>query len=727
MRERGGGDVKRVPGGGFGFLSLRRGARPGFRRPSRPSRTRVVVVKPSSSAPRVFPPLAFSVSSHRLDVRRSSSSLTSARMSSTSRSGRGDDVGGVARGGFERRGVPVWRPRVHVRARRHEQINNLRRAAERRHVQRRRVHDERAVVRAALEQRLDHLRGAFRSPRPGPSARAGAAGRPRGLRIFWRLRAPRSLRLRLLRRPRRVASDRLRLLHASPRRLVDVRGDGEVQRGVIESLAGGGRAPQRPGGGGARPRLDLLRVGVSGSAVRIRARVHERLDHGAVHARGGGVHGAVPEPSPDDARGDEVGIGAALQEGSRRICAPIRAPLHYAWRRSERAPGPPRDAVDGRARVEAASRAPRARPTEAAAVAGVSHVPSRPPSGSAPARGEDPRAAGRRASRARQSVVARDPRARRRTRRRSGGRGEVDAAGGARARATSRWPRTPPRSGVSRWDARSASTASCRKSAATTWSWPPRAAATRGCRISRPRRSRPRLGVGGDREGTRQGGSREGGGTGGGDRDRPRGGKSAPARPEAKRRACASGNPNARANRAPRPRPNRSRTFRQQGLHLVQVSPGARRRQGFHVAHCVRRSVLRRPRGHQWKRGQGGGGVFPGDIGRRLSGRVRKMVLSVAKKLRDSFRRHGMEQFGHMYVVTIKCNSGRSIEVLGGAFFKTRGGAFFTRRVTRGAASWTPGCSPPPRPFRPRVSRTRPPRPSAPRRTPRRRGTRPGC
>ena len=127
------------------------------------------------------------------------------------------------------------------------------------------------------------------------------------------------------------------------------------------------------------------------------------------------------------------------------------------------------------------------------------------------------------------------------------------------------------------------------------------------------------------------------GGTGGGDRDRPRGGKSAPARPEAKRRACASGNPNARANRAPRPRPNRSRTFRQQGLHLVQVSPGARRRQGFHVAHRVRRSVLRRPRGHQWKRGQGGGGVFPGDKRKTAFWAVRKMVLSVRKNCETRF------------------------------------------------------------------------------------------
>ena len=100
-------------------------------------------------------------------------------------------------------------------------------------------------------------------------------------------------------------------------------------------------------------------------------------------------------------------------------------------------------------------------------------------------------------------------------------------------------------------------------------SWP-RARRRRGCRISRPRRSRPRLGVGGRSEGTRQGDRARAAGRAAEMRS-PSGWEKCARAPRAKRRACASGIERARV--APRPRPNRSRTFRQQGLHLPGFPP----------------------------------------------------------------------------------------------------------------------------------------------------------
>ena len=77
-----------------------------------------------------------------------------------------DDVRGVPRRCFDGRGAPVGRARVHVRAVLQELVHHVQRPAQRRHVHRRGVDDERAVIRAALEQRLDHLhRGDLSGPR----------------------------------------------------------------------------------------------------------------------------------------------------------------------------------------------------------------------------------------------------------------------------------------------------------------------------------------------------------------------------------------------------------------------------------------------------------------------------------------------------------------------------------------------------------------------------------
>ena len=188
-----------------------------------------------------------------------------------------------------------------------EEVDDVEGAAERRHVHRSRVHDKGAVIRAAVQQSLDH-------PHRGhlPGARLALVHRPRvqvsstptlrgGVEsfVFVESRVVLGGVVAFVRVSPLCAFFGI-LRHPSLRRLVDVRGDGEVQRRVVQPLSGDVRSPERLRRRGSSA-LHLLRVGVFRSAVRVRASRDEHLDHGGVHARGGGVHRAVPEPSPDDA------------------------------------------------------------------------------------------------------------------------------------------------------------------------------------------------------------------------------------------------------------------------------------------------------------------------------------------------------------------------------------------------------------------------------------------
>ena len=119
-----------------------------------------------------------------------------------------------------------------------------------------------------------------------------------------------------------------------------------MQRGVVQSLPGDFRAPERLRRRGST-RLDLLGVRVLSASVGIRAVRDEHLHHGGVHARGGGVHGAVPEPPADDAGGDKVGVGAALEQDLAAFEGVGRVRLGRGDERGS--PGPSRDAVDVRA------------------------------------------------------------------------------------------------------------------------------------------------------------------------------------------------------------------------------------------------------------------------------------------------------------------------------------------------------------------------------------------
>mmetsp|Transcript_584 Transcript_584/g.2391 ORF Transcript_584/g.2391 Transcript_584/m.2391 type:complete len:420 (-) Transcript_584:754-2013(-) len=209
-----------------------------------------------------------------------------------------DDIRGVARRSLQRRGVPVGRARVGVSASLHQRVHDIRRAAKRRHVQRRRVHDERAVVGAARQKRLHHFeRRALTLS--GDAAGDAAARDVRVFSLFRRAILVRQASVRRLvvsRLPgdvRRLDCDsRLVLGDASLGRLVYVRRDSQVQRRVVQSLGGALGAPERARGGGA-PGPHVLDVRVPRAPVRVRTLGDQRANQVAVHARGGGVHGAV--------------------------------------------------------------------------------------------------------------------------------------------------------------------------------------------------------------------------------------------------------------------------------------------------------------------------------------------------------------------------------------------------------------------------------------------------
>ena len=274
-----------------------------------------------------------------------------------------NDVRGVARRRLQRRGVPVGRPRIGVGASLHERIHDVRGAAERRHVQRRRVHHERAVVGAASKKRLDNFE------RRALALAGDAAGDAAAGCVVFRIRRIRRIRTRF-RRLKTFSEDvvfssgvsnstsllvvepiepiaclvfELVLRHPALGRLVYVRRHRQVQRRVVQAFGGALRAPERArGGGSARPHV--LHVRVPRAPVGVRALRHQRADQLAVHARGGGVHGAVAQPAAHHAGADEVRVRASREQFRAAIAGARRFGLRRGHQRG--APGPARDAVD---------------------------------------------------------------------------------------------------------------------------------------------------------------------------------------------------------------------------------------------------------------------------------------------------------------------------------------------------------------------------------------------